>query len=164
MCVAWAISLTALSRASDAERVLRRAVVAAPSYPNPAIALAALLVDQRHGKDADQVLDDFVGRLLKAPDLDTYALQAAADFYRKRNDLAKALALYLKGYKRDRITNQFLYADLAELYEQMNNDAEAIRIDEQLLDYFQKAGSAFELYIKRTRDELDRLHAKPKRH
>jgi tetratricopeptide (TPR) repeat protein len=144
--------------------VLRRAVVAAPEYPNPALALAALLVDQGHGKDADVVLDDFVGRLFKAPDLDTYALQAAADFYRKHNDLAKALALYLKGYKRDQITNQFLYADLAQLYEQMHNDAEAIRIDEQLLDYFQKAGSAFDLYTKSTRAELDRLRRKPKRH
>jgi hypothetical protein len=31
------------------------------------------------------------------------------------------------------VTNQFLYVNLAALYEEMGNDTEAIRIDEQLL-------------------------------
>jgi tetratricopeptide (TPR) repeat protein len=158
--VAWAASLTALSRKVDAERVLRRAVTAAPGYTNPAVALAALLIDQGRRKDADQVLDDFAGRLLKAQYLDSYSLAAVADFYKQRGDRAKALALYLRGYRKDQITNQFLYTSLAALHEEMGDDREAIRIHEQLLDYFVKMGSAFDMYAGSTRTELARLRAK----
>jgi tetratricopeptide (TPR) repeat protein len=157
--VAWAASLTALSRKADAERVLRRAVTAAPGYTNPAVALAALLIDQGRRKDADKVLDDFVGRLLKASYLDSYSLAAVADFYKQRGDRAKALALYLKDYKKDQVTNQFLYASLAALYEEMGDHGEAIRIHEQLLDYFVKMGSGFDMYARSTRTELARLRA-----
>lgn len=72
----------------------------------------------------------------------------------------KALAIYLKGDKKDEVTNQFLYASLAQLYEEMGNEAEAIRVNEQLLAYFQKMGSAFDMYAQRTRDDLTRLRAK----
>ena len=53
-----------------------------------------------------------------------------------------------------------LYASLAQLYEETGNDAEAIRVNEQLLAYFQKMGSAFDMYTKRTREDLARLRAK----
>lgn len=158
--VAWAASLTALSRKADAERVLRLAVTAAPEYTNPAVALAALLLDQGRRKDADKILDDFVGRLLKASYLDSYSLAAVADFYKQRGDHAKALAHYLKGYRKDQVTNQFLYASLAALYEEMGDPAGAIRIHEQLLAYFVKMGSAFDMYAKSTRTDLARLRAK----
>ncbi|MEO8698746.1 MAG: tetratricopeptide repeat protein [Kofleriaceae bacterium] len=156
----WAKSLTALKRPGDAERVLRLAVIAAPEYTNPSIHLAELLFDQHRRKDADLVIDDFVARLLKASYLDSYALSAAAELYQKRKLLPKALALYLKGYKRDQVANQFLYANLAKLYEEMKHDAEAIRIHEQLLAYFKSQGSAFDSYAKATSDELARLRAK----
>ena len=158
--IAWAKSLTALSKASEAERVLRLGVAAAPTYVNPAIALATLLVEQKRPKDADVVVDEFVARLFKVPYLDTFALANIADFYKVRHEYRKALALYLKGYKADQVTNQFLYAELAELYEEMGNDADAIRINEQLLAYFQKMGSAFDSYTKTTREALVRLRAK----
>lgn len=158
--VAWAASLTALSRKAEAERVLRLAVTAAPGYTNPAVALAALLLDQGRRKDADKVLDDFVGRLLKASSLDSYSLAAVADFYKQRGDHAKALAHYRKGYKKDQVTNQFLYGSLAELHEAMGDDREAIRIHEQLLAYFVKMGPAFDTYARSTRTELARLRAK----
>jgi hypothetical protein len=158
--VAWAASLTALSRKADAERVLRLAVTAAPGYTNPAVALATLLIDQGRRKDADKVLDDFVGRLLKASYLDLYSLAAAADFSKQRGDHKRALAHYLKGYKKDQVTNQFLYASLAALYEEMGNDGEAIRIHEQLLDYFATMGSAFDSYAQSTWTELTRIRAK----
>jgi hypothetical protein len=45
----------------------------------------------------------------------------------------------------------------------MGNDAEAIRVNKQLLAYFQKMGSAFGTYAKSTRHELVRLRAKKKR-
>src|SRR5688572_700682 len=61
--IAWAKSLQALAKTSEAERVLRLAVTSAPTYPNPAIALATLLVDQKRPKEADRVLEDFVARL-----------------------------------------------------------------------------------------------------
>jgi len=158
--IAWAASLTSLTRGKDAERVLRLGVVAAPVYTTPTIALAKLLVDQGRVKEANLVLDDFVGRLLQAPSLDDYALLDIADFYKARGDLAKALASYLKAYKKDQVTNQFLYANLALLYEQMGNVAEAVRIDEQLLAHFVKMGSAFDMYTTKTRADLSRLRAK----
>jgi len=158
--VAWAASLTALSRKPDAERVLRLAVTAAPAYTNPVVALATLLIDQGRRKEADKVLDAFVGRLLKASYPDLYSLAAVADFYKQRGDHAKALAHYRKGYRQDQVTNQFLYASLAALHEEMGNDGEAIRIHEQLLDYFVKMGSAFDTYARSTRAELARLRAK----
>lgn len=158
--IAWATSLTALARPTDAERVLRLGVAAAPTYPNPATALAKLLVDQGRRKDADVVLDAFVGRLFNAPNLDTYALDNVAEFYKTHGDPAKALAHYLKAYKKTEVTNQFLYANLALLYEQMGNDTEAIRINDQLLAYFKKMGSAFDTYTRSTRAELARLRAK----
>ena len=74
-----------------------------------------------------------------------------------------ALALYLKGYKKDQVTNQFLNTSLAQLHEEMGNVAEAIRIHEQLLAHFQKLGSAFDTYAQSTRDELARLRANKKR-
>jgi tetratricopeptide (TPR) repeat protein len=158
--VAWAASLTALSRKADAERVLGLAVAAAPEYTNPAVALATLLIDQGRRKDADKVLDDFVGRLLKASYLDSYSLAAVADFYKQRGDRAKALAHYLKGYKKDQVTNQHLYASLAALHEEMGDDAAAIRIHEQLLAYYVKQGPSFDEYARSTRAELARLRAK----
>jgi tetratricopeptide (TPR) repeat protein len=161
--VAWAKSLVALSRATDAERVLRHGIVAAPVYENPPVALATLLFDRNRRKDADTVLAEYVGRLEKAPWLDTYSLAHVAEVYQRRKDYPKALAVYLKGYKPTEVTNQFLYENLAKLYEEMGNDAEAIRIDEQLLAHFQKLGSAFDMYKKATTDELARLRAKPKR-
>ncbi|HWO21214.1 MAG TPA: tetratricopeptide repeat protein [Kofleriaceae bacterium] len=161
--VAWAASLTALSRKADAERVLRLAVTAAPGYTNPAVALAALLLDQGRRRDADQVLDDFVAHLLKASYLDSYSLATVADFYKQRGERAKALAHYLKGYKKDQVTNQHLYASLAALHEEMGDDAAAIRIHEQLLAYYVKQGSAFDTYVKSTRTELARLRAKRQR-
>ena len=166
VCVAWGKSYVALSRPADAERVLRRGIDATPEYTNPAIALAELLYDEGRRKDGDIVLGEFVDRLLKASYLDQYALSSVAEFYKKRKDYPKALALYLKGYKKDQVTNQFLYASLAQLYEEMGNDADAIRIHEQLLAYFQKMGSAFDMYTKQTRDEITRLRAKkgPARH
>jgi tetratricopeptide (TPR) repeat protein len=160
--VVWAKSLAVLSRTVDAERVLRRAVVAAPTYTNPAIALAKLLADHNRSSDADAVLTDFVAHLGATPSLDTYALADIAAFYTSRSELAKALALYLKGYKPTEVTNQFLYMELANLYEQMGNDAEAIRVDQQLLAYFVKMGSAFASYEASTRAELTRLRAKPR--
>lgn len=159
--VTWATSLTALSRKADAERALRLAVTAAPTYPNPTLALARFLVDQQKPRGADAVLDAFVGHLLKASYLDTYALNEAAGFYRARKELPKALTLYLKAYKKDQVTNQHLYASLAELYEQMGNRAEAIRVNEQLLAYFTKMGSSFDFYAKHVRGELARLNTVP---
>jgi tetratricopeptide (TPR) repeat protein len=158
--VLWAASLRALGRDRDAERVLARAVVAAPTYANPALALATLLVDAGRLHDADAVLDAFVARLVASPYLDSYSLAYVADFYARRHDYAKALAFYLKGYDPTQVTNQFLYADLAKVYEAMDNDAEAIRIDEQLLAHFVNMGSAFDTYAKTARDELARLRAK----
>ncbi|MBA2544799.1 MAG: hypothetical protein H0V17_34460 [Deltaproteobacteria bacterium] len=155
--VVWATSLVALSRTADAERVLRLAVTAAPTYSNPTIALAKLLADQKKLKEVDVVLDAFVARLFEPSYLDSYALGDVANFYRTRKELPKALALYLKSYKKDQVTNQHLYASLAQLYEEMGNRAEAIRINEQLLAYFVKQGSAFDFYAKHVRAELARL-------
>ncbi len=163
-CVAWAKSLQALSKHADAEQKLRLGITAAPTYVNPALALATLLVDQKRTKDADTVIDELVKRLLAQPYVDTYGVADAADFYKQRKEFAKALAIYLKAYKPTEVTNQFLYASLAQLHEEMGNDAEAIRVNEQLLAYFQKMGSAFDSYLKSTRAELARLRAKkPKR-
>ena len=159
-CVAWATSLKALSRLAEAEQKLRRGITAAPTYTNPTLALATLLREQNRTKDVDTVLDEFIERLFKQPYLDTYALADVADFYKQRKEAGKALAIYLKGYKKDEVTNQFLYASLAQLYEETGNDAEAIHVNEQLLAYFQKMGSAFDMYAKRTREDLARLRAK----
>ena len=158
--VAWAKSLVELKRPADAERALRDAVTAAPTYTHPAIALATLLVAQNRQTDADSGLGAFVDRLLKEPHLDTYSLADVADFYRARNERPKALALYLKAYKKDQVTNQFLYASLAKLYEEMGNIPAAIRVNEQLLGYFQKMGKAFDSHAKETHAELLRLRAK----
>jgi hypothetical protein len=49
---------------------------------------------------------------------------------------------------------------LVELLGQPFVDPEAIRIDEQLLAYFEKMGSAFATYVTSTRAELTRLRAK----
>jgi tetratricopeptide (TPR) repeat protein len=160
--VALAKSYQALARPADAERVLRLAIGAAPVYPNPAIALAELLIDLNRRKDADIVIDAFTARLFKASHLDTYALSTVASFYVQRGDRKKALAQYLKAYRKDQVTNQFLYADLAKLYEAMNNDGDAIRINEQLLAHYVKLGSAFDMYAKDARAEIARLRAKKK--
>lgn len=161
VCVLWSTSLLAVSRAADAERVLRQGAATAPSYPNPVLALGKLLYDQKRKAEADAALDDFVGRALKQSYVDQYALTAVADFYRQRKDPRKALAIYQKGYKKTEVTNQFLYASLAQVYEELGQIGEAIKIQEQLLAYFQKQGSAFDSYAKSTRDELARLRAKP---
>jgi tetratricopeptide (TPR) repeat protein len=158
--VSWATSLQALARVPEAEQKLRLGVAAAPTYPRPAIELATLLADQNRAKDAYQVLDEFVVRLFAESSLDTYALADVADFYTRRKDAAKALATYVKGYKKDTVTNQFLYASLAQLYEATGNTAEAIRVHEQLLAYYQKMGSAFDTYANETRSALARLRAK----
>lgn len=160
VCVAWAKSLRELSRNADAERVLQMGVIAAPTYVNPAISLATLLVDEQRRKDADVVLDALVGRLLKQSHLDSHSLSSVADFYKQRGERAKALALYLKGYQKDQVTNQFLYAELAKLYEEMGDIPAAIRVHEQLLDHFVKMGSAFDTYTTNTRTEIARLKAK----
>lgn len=161
LCIIWAKSLRTLDRHPEAEKKLRLGIAAAPAYPNPTIELATMLADQKRTKDADVVLDEFVARLFKAPYLDTYALTTVAEYY-ERVDPKKALAVYLKAYKKDEVTNQFLYAQLAALHEKLGNTAEAIRIHEQLLAYFQKMGSAFDSYTKSTRETLARLRAKPK--
>jgi tetratricopeptide (TPR) repeat protein len=163
ICVTWAESLRALKRPADAEKVLRRGIAATPEYINPALSLAELLVEEKRPKDADVVLDDFVARLFKASYLDTYALGNVAEFYKKQKALPKALALYLKGYKKDSVTNQFLYGELAELYEELGRINDAIRIREQLLKYFQDLGPSFARDLKETQDHLDRLHTKPKK-
>ncbi len=162
VCDAWATSLEALGRYADAERVLRLAIRSAPTYTNPPIELATLLVGQHRAADADTVLDDFVGRLTQAPSLDTYAIAEVGGFYRRQGELPKALAEYLRAYRKDSVTNQFLYADLAALYEQIGNDAEAIRITEQLIRHFDSMGPAFAKYGKDARAELARLRAKRK--
>ena len=162
VCNAWATSLIALGRVGDAERALRLAIRATPSYPNPPIALATLLVQQHRAHDADVVLDDFIARLVKAPNLDTYAVAEVGKFYKNQGELAKALAHYLRAYKPDEVTNQFLYADLAALYEQMGNTASAIKVTEQLIAHFDKLGSAFDRDAAEARTELARLRAKPK--
>lgn len=163
LCIAWAASLRALGKHPEAEQKLRLGITAAPKYPNPVIELATMLASQKRTKDADTVLDAFVTRLFAAPYLDTYALANVAEYY-ERTDPKKALAVYLKGYKKGEVTNQFLYASLAAVYEKLGNDAEAIRVHEQLLAHFQKLGSAFDQYIKSTRESLARLRAKkPKR-
>lgn len=161
--VVWATSLVELKQLADAERVLRLGVAAAPSYPNPALALAELLESQQRTKDADAVLDAFVTRLFEASYLDTYALGDIAEHYEQRKQPAKALALYLKGYKKDEVTNQFLYANLAKLYEERGNKAEAIRVNEQLLAYFTKMGSGFERYQRETANALARLRGTTKK-
>jgi tetratricopeptide (TPR) repeat protein len=158
--VSWATSLKALARLPEAEQKLRLGVAAAPTYTRPVIELATLLADQKRTKDAYAVLDGFVGRLFAAPSLDTYALADIAGFYATHKDTAKALATYLKGYKKDAVTNQFLYASLAQLYEATGNTAEAIRVQEQLLAYYQTMGSGFDTYASDTRGELARLRAK----
>lgn len=162
VCDTWATSLAALGRFADAERALRFAIRATPVYPNPAIALARLLEQQQRAHDADVVLDDFVARLAKAPNLDTYAVAEVGKFYRTQGELAKALAHYLRAYRPDQVTNQFLYADLAALYEQMGNTAAAIRVTEQLIAHFDKLGTAFDRDAAEARTELARLRAKPK--
>jgi tetratricopeptide (TPR) repeat protein len=159
---AWAVSLEKLGRTADAERVLRQGIAAVPAYTNPRIALARLLADHKRKSEADAVLDDFVAELLEAASLDTYALADVAQFYTTRGETTKAIAHYLKAYKKDQVTNQFLYAALAQAYEQLGNDAEAIRIDEQLLAYFEKMGSAFAIYVTSTKSEIARLRAKAK--
>ncbi len=161
VCVLWATSLAAVSRPADAERVLRQGAAAAPTYTNPVVALGKLLYDANRKTEADAVLDDFVARTLKASYVDHYGLSAIADFYRQRKDLKKALAIYLKGYKTTEVTNQFLYASLAQVYEELGQIANAIKINDQLLAYFEKQSSAFDMYKKSTRDELTRLKAKP---
>jgi tetratricopeptide (TPR) repeat protein len=163
VCVAWATSLVALARPADAERTLRLAMQAAPTYVNPPVALAKLLLDQKRGKDADAVLDAYVALLAKQPNLDTYDIMTVGDFYKARNEPTKALAHYLRAYKPGEVTNQFLYTTLAELYEKLGNDAEAIRIDELLVAHYAKLGSSFDADAVRTRDELARLRRKPKR-
>ena len=160
--VAWAKSLEALGRPRDAERVLRLAVLAAPEYTNPALALATLLVSRGEQVKADAVLDAYVDRLFKATHLDLYGVGYVADFYRDRKLLAKALAIYRRGWKPDQVTNQFLYENLAKLYEEMGNIPEAIRVHEQLLAHFKQMGAAFATYAKETADELARLRAKSK--
>lgn len=54
------------------------------------------------------------------------------------------------------------YENLAQLYEQLDEDADAIRIDEQLLAHDTKLGSAFAMDLTNTTNELARLRAKPK--
>ncbi len=160
VCVLWATSLIAVSRSADAERVLRQGAAAAPSYPNPLLALGKLFYDTKRKAEADAAFDDFVSRILKASYVDHYALTAVADFYRQRKEPRKALAIYLKGYKKTEITNQFLYGSLAEVFEELGQIGDAIKIHEQLLAYFQKQGSAFASYLKSEQDNLSRLRAK----
>jgi tetratricopeptide (TPR) repeat protein len=159
--VTWARSLIALGRIADAERALRTATQAAPMYPNPALALADLLVKQGKTKDADATLDDFAARVQTASSYpDTYAILEIGDFYKDRNEPNKALAHYAIAYKRDEVTNQFLYARMSELYEKVGNNAEAIRITEQLIAHFDKLGAGFVQDAARARADLQRLQAK----
>jgi hypothetical protein len=155
--VAWAASLVAVARKADAERVLRLAAAAAPTYVNPTLALAKLLVGDGRATAADALIDTFVARLFREPFPDLYAVAHVAEFCRQRGDRKRALAVYLKGYRKDQVANQFLYADLARLYEELGDEAAAIRIHEQLLAYFLGMGAAFDTYAARTRDELARL-------
>ena len=163
VCIQWAKSLTALGRLPEAEQKLRLGIDAAPTYSNPAVELSRLLLKNKRVKEADTVLDELVARLLAASYLDTFTLAQVAEYYeRERGESQKALAIYLKGYKKTEVTNQFLYAELAELHDKLGNTAQAIAVQEQLLAHFTKMGSAFDDYAKRTREALARLRAKSK--
>jgi tetratricopeptide (TPR) repeat protein len=158
--VAWAKSLVALGRKADAERVLDKATQAAPTYSNPALGLAQLYADDGKSKEADATLDAFEARLVSQTNLDTYSIMAIGDFYKNRNDHAKAIAHYSAAYKRDQVTNQFLYAAMAESYEKLGKLADAIRIVEQLIAHFEKLGAPFANDAAEARTNLARLRAK----
>jgi tetratricopeptide (TPR) repeat protein len=154
--VVWATSLVAVSRLADAERVLRQGAAAAPTYPNPVMALAKLLYDSKRGTDADKVLNEFVTRLSKASYVDSYGIASIGDFYRQRKDLPKALASYLKGYKKTEVTNQFLYKSLVEVSEELGKLDQAIAIQTQLVAYFKQ----HKMDGKEAEATLTRLRAK----
>lgn len=160
VCVVWAKSLVALGRPGDAERVLKRGIASAPTYVNPTAALATLLFDQKRAPEADAAIDAFVARLFAEPSLDTFALSFAAEIYQQRRQPAKAIAIFLRGYKRDEVTNQFLYMNLAAAYEETGNTAEAIRVNEQLRAYFTRMGPAFDTHLRATEEQLARLRKK----
>lgn len=158
--VLWATSLIAVARLPDAERVLRKGAAAAPSYPNPTLALAGLLYDHQREADGDRAIADFVATAIKVPMIDGYGLLAVADFYRQRKAPAKALAVSLKGYKQTEVTNVFLYRGLAQLYEELGKVADAIRISEQLRADYVRRGAGYEQDLELIDAELVRLRAK----
>ncbi len=163
VAVAWATSLVAVNRVADAERVLRQGAAAAPAYPNPVLALAKLLYDGKREADADAAIDAFLAFRLKETYVDFYSFNTVADFYRQRKQLAKALAVCLKGYKKTEVTNQFLYESLAQIYEELGKLDKAIEVNQQLLAHFKKQGSSFDSYLRSTQDNLARLRAAKRR-
>lgn len=158
VAIAWSVSLIAVSRFADAERVLKQAALAAPSYANPVLSLAGLLYDKNRQPEADRALDGFLTKALGAAYVDTYAISTIGDFYKQRKNFKKALATYLKGYKKTEITNQFLYLNLAQTYEELGKIDDAIVIHEQLLAYFRQQKLAS--YIQQSEAELTHLRAK----
>lgn len=155
VAVAWSVSLIAVARVADAERVLKQAALAAPTYTNPVLALGKLLYDTKRQADADRALDAFLAKALTASYVDTYAISTIGDFYKQRKNFKKALATYLAGYKPTEITNQFLYLNLAQTYEALGKVEDAIKIHEQLLAYFRT--NKLDSYLTQTEAELARL-------
>jgi hypothetical protein len=122
-----------------------------------------MLFDQGRRKDADTVLDDFVGRLYAATYLDAHALAVVGELYKARREHPKVLPYYLKGYRKDRVTNELLYVNLALLHEELGNDAAAIRVHQQLLAHYVANGAGNDEPAMTARDELVRLVAKRKK-
>ena len=80
----------------------------------------------------------FLSFRLKETYVDFYSFNTVADFYRQRKQLPKALDVCLKGYKKTEVTNQFLYASLAQIYEELGKLDKAIEVNQQLLAHFKK--------------------------
>jgi tetratricopeptide (TPR) repeat protein len=164
--VAVARSQQELKRFGEAERSFRAAVAAAPTYDYPCLQLAEFLRARGRLADVDPVLRDLVARA-SGPDATNvdYLLLAVGDFYKRYGQPAKARAYYLKAYRPDRVTNQFLYVTLAEVHEKLGDAPAALRVYRQLVAHFAAMGPAFANDLERARANVARLEkgAEPRR-
>jgi tetratricopeptide (TPR) repeat protein len=160
--VAVARSQQELKRFEEAERRLRAATAAAPpGYEYPALQLAELLRARGRLAEVDRVFDYLVAQAggPSAPNAD-YLLLAVGDFYKRCGQAAKARAYYLKAFRTDRVTNQFLYQALAEVHESLGDVRAALDVHRRLVAHFTAMGPAFARDLARAREHVARLEKK----
>ncbi|MBI5478212.1 MAG: tetratricopeptide repeat protein [Deltaproteobacteria bacterium] len=153
-----AASHQASKRPAEAERSLRAAVAAAPGYDHPSLRLADFLRARGRLGEVDAIFHELVARAggPSATNID-YLLLNVGDFYRRAGQPAKARTNYLKAFRPDRVTNQFLYQALAEVHETLGDPRAALDVYRQLVAHFTALGPAFKHDLERARQNVARL-------
>ncbi|MFT5681684.1 MAG: tetratricopeptide (TPR) repeat protein [Myxococcota bacterium] len=144
-------SRTTLGGLASSEGALSRAIEIAPDNQAANLALAALLLEDRRGPEADALLEDWIARG------DTLSrLIIVGDFYAENNAWLSASQTYLQVWERTR--DVMMGSRLVEAHRELGEYDEAIGVRRQQIRRWERAGG-HEEFIAMAVDDIKLLLA-----